>query len=159
MRSNPGAWNQFCDDVDQLRRAGRLSEAQLDQISHEADRLYCAGALSDDRLLRLSHALLSPEDFARIDGIAYGIAKLLTTPLDQLAAEVRLPGLVGRGVVLQNPHDPPPFWNAAYEVRWLRGYPVPALPPSIDGYPVKLVLVDIEDLPVPFQSRKVLRRL
>jgi hypothetical protein len=149
MRSSRDAWDQLCDDVDQLRRAGQLSEAQLDQIGHEADRLYCVGALSDKRLLRLSRALLSPEDFARIDGIAYGIAKLLHTPLDQFTAEVRMPGLVGRGVVLQNPHDPPDFWHSAYEVRWLRGYPIPALPPSIDGYPVKLVLVDIEDLPVP----------
>lgn len=158
MRESRDAWDQLCDDVDQLRRTGQLSEAQLDQIALEADHLYCAGALSDKRLLRLSRALLSPEDFARIDAIAYGIAKLLHTPLDQLAAKapesddvLDQPGHVGSGIVLQNPHDPPDFQHAAYEVRWLRGYPVPALPPSIDGYPVKLVILDIDELPVPQQ--------
>lgn len=150
MLSSRDAWGQFCDDVGQLRHAGRLSKEQLDQLGHEADRLYCAGILSEDRLLRLSRSLLSPEDYALIDGIAYGIAKLLHTPINQLTAKAHgdLPGLVGRGVVIQNPHDPPDFWSAAYEARWLRGYPVPALPPSIDGYPVKLVIVDIEDLPI-----------
>jgi hypothetical protein len=164
MRSKQDAWGQLCDDVDQLRRTDRLSEEQLDQIGCEADRLYCAGRLSDDQLLRLSRALLSPEDFKRIDAIAYGLAKFLHTPLDQLAIESQLsrettvadavssalrglPGLAGHGVVLQNPHDPPHAQYAMYEVRWLRGYPVPALPPSIDGYPVKLVIVD--ELPVP----------
>lgn len=157
MRSGRDTWDQFCDDVGQLRHAGRLSKEQLDQIGHEANHLYEAGVLSEDRLLRLSRALLSPEDFAFIDALAYGIAKLLHTPIAQLAAEahgasdvssdlLELPGHVGSGVVLQ----PPAFGHAAYEVRWLRGYPVPALPPSIDGYPVKLVLVDVEDLPIPY---------
>lgn len=59
-------------------------------------------------------------------------------------------GLVGHGVVLQNPHDPPDRWYSAYEVRWLRGYPLPEMPPLIDGYPVKVVIVDA--LPVAQSS-------
>jgi hypothetical protein len=188
------AWTQFCADVRRLREAGRLSESQLDQIGEEAERLHNAGRLSNDQVEQLITALLSEEDLAVIDGIAYGLAKLINTPLgdlaaeagvprtsshwltgdevrqtiaasaarlantplDQLAAEARairarkvprMPGLAGHGVVLQNPHDPPSRWYNAYEVRWLRGYPVPQLPPTIDGYPVQLVVVD--SLPVP----------
>ena len=88
MRSSRDAWDQFCGDVGRLRSAG-LSNAQLDQLGQEAERLYQAGVLSEDRVLRLVQALLSPDDFARIDAIAYGIAKLFHTPLDQLAAEAR----------------------------------------------------------------------
>ena len=209
------AWNQFCNDVRQLREAGRLSECQLDQIGEEAERLHNAGRLSNDQVEQLVEAALSQEDLALLDGIAYGLAKLIntplgdlaaeagvprtssnwltgdevkqtisasaarlaSTPLDQLAAEARAirarkareahgddfvrdapwqylypqkfhhPGLAGHGVVLQNPHDHPSRWYNAYEVRWLRGYPVPQLPPMIDGYPVQLVVVD--SLPVP----------
>ena len=89
MRASQDAWSQFCADVGQLRRTERLSSAQLDQIGQEAERLHHAGALSDDQLLLLSRALLSPEAFARIDAIAYGIAKLLHTPINQLAAEAQ----------------------------------------------------------------------
>lgn len=81
------SWDQFCADVGRLREAGQFSDDQLDQLGMEAERLYEAGLLSEDRLLRLSRALLSPEDFALIDGIAYGVAKLLNTPLNELAAE------------------------------------------------------------------------
>lgn len=91
MRSTSQAWEQFCDDVGRLRRDGQLSEMQLDQLGHEAERLYEAGRLSNDQLLRLSKALLSPEDLALIDGIAYGLAKLINTPLGQLAAEAGVP--------------------------------------------------------------------
>jgi hypothetical protein len=207
------AWDQFCTDLRQLREAGSLSEAQLDQIGEEAERLHNAGRLSNDQVEQLVEASLSEDDLALIDGIAYGLAKLINTPLgdlaaeagvprtssdwltgdevrqtisasaarlantslDQLAAEARAirarkareaqdfvrdapwqhylqkfhhPGLAGHGVVLQNPHDPPDQHYATYEVRWLRGYPLPQLPPVIDGYPVQLVVVD--SLPVPY---------
>jgi len=89
MRTSQDAWSQFCADVGQLRRTGMLSSAQLDRLGQEAERLYDAGALSEDRVLHLTQALLSPEDSARIDAIAYGIARLLNTPIDQLAAEAQ----------------------------------------------------------------------
>lgn len=78
-----------CAVAGHLRRTGQLSSAQLDQLGQEAERLHHAGALSDDQVLLLLRALISSEDFARIDAIAYGIAKLLHTPLDQLAAEAQ----------------------------------------------------------------------
>lgn len=59
----------------------------------------------------------------------------------------RLPGLVSAGVVLQNPHASPREWFSLYEVRWLRGQPVPALPRTIDGRDVRVVVVD--DYPRP----------
>jgi hypothetical protein len=190
------AWDQFCTDLRQLRQSGRLSKAQLDQLGEEAERLYNAGALSNDQVMRLTEALLDEKDLALIDGIAYGLAKLINTPLgeladeagvprassswmspgeieqtiaasaaklahtpiDQLAAEAaakraskalpHMPGHVGSGVVLQNPHDHPSRWNSVYEVRWLDGYPVPPLPPMIDGHFVHLVFVDA--LPVGY---------
>lgn len=168
MRSTQDAWDQLCGYIASLRSAGYFSRGQLEQIAQEAERLHSAGVLSDDRLLRLSRALLSPEDFMAIDALAYGIAQLLNTPIAQLAAEAQahraaretpsvsrvsnqlldLPGHAGSGIVLQNPHDPPPAWYGAYEVRWLRGYPIPALPASVDGYPVKIVVVDA--LPAPY---------
>lgn len=91
MRPSRDAWDQFCDEVGHLREAGKFSDDQLDQLGLEAERLYEAGLLSEDHLLRLSHALLSPEDFALIDGIAYGLARLINTPLGQLAAEAGVP--------------------------------------------------------------------
>lgn len=196
MRPTSRAWDQFCAEVDRLRRDGQLSETQLEQLGQEAERLYEAGWLSEDQVLKLSEALLSPEDLALIDGIAYGLARLFKTPLGQLAAEAgvhpgsphwmtgdevsetiarsaarfastpveqlaaearayrtsrdltRAPGHAGSGVVLQNPHDPPSRWYAVYQVDWLRGYPLPDLPPTIDGYPVEIVIVDA--LPVAF---------
>lgn len=87
MLASQDAWSQFCANVGQLRRTGRLSSAQLDRLGQEAERLYDTGVLSEDRVLHLSQALLSPEDSARINALAYGIAKILNTPIDQLAAE------------------------------------------------------------------------
>jgi hypothetical protein len=42
-------------------------------------------------------------------------------------------------------------WRYAYEIRWLRRYPAPALPREIDGVPVKLVL--IEEYPKALRRR------
>ena len=61
----------------------------------------------------------------------------------------RQPGFVGAGIVLQNPFAPRSAWFDAYEVRWLRGQPVPALPSTVGGYTVKLVIVD--SYPVPLR--------
>lgn len=54
----------------------------------------------------------------------------------------RTPGLVSHGVVLQNLEAPREQQVWAYEVRWLRGQPVPSLPTTIDDRAVKLVIVD-----------------
>lgn len=89
MQSSCDAWDWFCYEVGRLRRAELLSREQLNQLSQEAERLYQAGALSDDQVLRLARALISPEDFAFIDALAYGIARLLNTPIAQLAAEAQ----------------------------------------------------------------------
>ena len=66
------------------------------------------------------------------------------TPADRALLEQlrRLPGLVSRGLAVQNPGEPPSRWIFAYEVRWLRGQPLPRLPRRLGGYPVKLVIVD-----------------
>lgn len=64
-------------------------------------------------------------------------------PDDAFADRLRfLPGFVGAGRVLQNPQALPREWFEIYEVRWLRGQPVPSLPSTIDGRAVRLVLVD-----------------
>lgn len=89
MRTSQEAWSRFCADIGLLRRTGRLSSEQLDRLGQEAEQLHHAGALSNDQVLLLLRALISSEDFARIDAIAYGIAKLLHTPIDQLAAEAQ----------------------------------------------------------------------
>ena len=81
------AWDQFCTNLRQLRQSGRLSKSQLDQIGDEAERLYNAGALSNNQVTQLTEAVLDERDFALIDGIAYGLAKLISTPLGQLADE------------------------------------------------------------------------
>jgi hypothetical protein len=53
----------------------------------ELERLYNAGLVPDEEIERIALARISPRDLAIIDGIAYGIAKLLNTPINQLAAE------------------------------------------------------------------------
>jgi hypothetical protein len=53
----------------------------------EIERLYDAGLISDEEIEDLAHARLSPSDLAILDGIAYGLAKLLHTPINQLASE------------------------------------------------------------------------
>lgn len=59
----------------------------------------------------------------------------------------RMPGLVSHGVVLQNPGASPREWCEIYEVRWLRGQPIPSLPSTIDGRALKLVVVDAYPVP------------
>lgn len=54
----------------------------------------------------------------------------------------QMPGLVSQGVVIQNPEAPRARQVCAYEVRWLRGQTLPNLPATLEGYPVKLVVVD-----------------
>lgn len=74
-----------------------------------------------------------------------------STERGTLAASLRqLPGLVGHGVVLQNLGAPRERQVWAYEVRWLRGQPLPVLPTTVDGYPVKLAIVD--SYPVPYRN-------
>ena len=55
------------------------------------------------------------------------------TLADQLLG---LPGYASSGVVQTAPG------NEIFEVRWLRGYPVPSLPQRIDGRPVRVIVVD-----------------
>ncbi len=63
-------------------------------------------------------------------------------------ALMAIPGFVSAGVALQNPFAPRSAQFSAYEVHWLRGRRIPPLPPTIDGYPTKLVIVD--DYPRPY---------
>lgn len=56
---------------------------------------------------------------------------------------LQLPGSAGAGIVLADPASS----TEVFEVRWLRGYPIPPLPQAIDGRVVHVVVVDA--LPVP----------
>lgn len=80
------------------------------------------------------------------DSIAGGGARAMNDRDAFAESLLRLPGFVGAGVVLQNPRTPRERFEI-YEVRWLRGQPIPSLPPRIEGRPVKLVVVD--DYPRP----------
>lgn len=59
-----------------------LSEAEIEQ-------LFNAGALSDADIEQIALQRLSPEQLARIDAFAYGLARLLNTPINQLVAEAQ----------------------------------------------------------------------
>jgi hypothetical protein len=60
----------------------------LDDLpDHEIERLYEAGCVSDDEIMELAQARLSPDELAILDGIAYGIAKILHTPINDLVAD------------------------------------------------------------------------
>jgi len=60
----------------------------LDDLpDHEIERLYDAGLVSEGALDRIADSRLSPDDRALAEGIAYGIAKLFNTPLNQLVDE------------------------------------------------------------------------
>lgn len=62
-----------------------------------------------------------------------------TPGADALAEQLLLmPGHASTGVVLVDPAS----GTEVFEVRWLRGYPIPSLPRMIDGRPVQLVVVD-----------------
>jgi hypothetical protein len=65
-----------------------MTRAPLDHLpDDEIERLYRAGSISDSEIERIALARLSPQELAIIDAFAYGLAKLLHTPIDQLAAE------------------------------------------------------------------------
>lgn len=55
--------------------------------------------------------------------------------VDQL---LQLPGHAGSGVVIADPST----GEEVFEVDWLQGFPVPALPPFVDGRPLRVVIVD-----------------
>ena len=81
------------------------------------------------------------------------LAGYYKSPARQALADrlVQLPGFVGAGVVLQNPHAPRSVWRFAYEVRWLHGRAAPSLPARVEGHPVKLVYVS--SYPIPYRPR------
>lgn len=54
----------------------------------EIERLYDAGCIPDAAVEQLARARLSPAQFARIDAFAYGLAALLSMPIDELANNV-----------------------------------------------------------------------
>lgn len=63
--------------------------------------------------------------------------------VDALAEQlIQLPGHAGAGVVLADPSS----GTEVFEVRWLRGYPIPPLPQAVEGRAVRLAIVD--ELPV-----------
>jgi len=65
-----------------------MTHVPLDMLSDdEIERLYNAGLVPNEEIERIALSRISPRDLAIIDGIGYGLAKLLNTPLDQLAAE------------------------------------------------------------------------
>jgi len=62
---------------------------------------------------------------------------------DALAEQLlQLPGHAGAGIVLVDPSS----GTEVFEVRWLRGHPIPPLPAAVDGRVVRLAIVD--ELPV-----------
>ena len=76
-----------------------------------------------------------------------------TPQADALADQLlflQLPGHAGAGIVRV---DPSRTDAEIFEVRWLRGHAIPALPPTIDGRPVRVVVVDA--LPVAQASPEV----
>lgn len=63
----------------------------------------------------------------------------LTVNSDALADQlIQIPGAAGAGILLVDPST----GEEVFEVRWLRGYQVPPLPQTIDGRPVRIVVVD-----------------
>lgn len=65
-----------------------MTPQALDSLSEdEIDQLGDAGVLSDDDLDYLVRTRISPEEMAVLEAIAYGIAKLFHTPINQLVAE------------------------------------------------------------------------
>jgi hypothetical protein len=93
---------------------------QFDQLpDEEIDRLYNAGLIPDEEMERIALERIAPEDLAVIEAIAYGVAKLLNTPIDQLAAEAGMEG-----------HDMDPTNNTPVVGSWLAfllGLPAGAL--------------------------------
>lgn len=60
----------------------------LDHLSdEEIEHLYDLGLVPDEELERLYYERVSPEDRAVIDAIAFGLARLLNTPIAQLVAD------------------------------------------------------------------------
>ena len=74
-----------------------------------------------------------------------GVVPPSTVKAEALAEQLlRLPGHAGAGIVRVGPAE----GDEIFEVRWLRGYQIPAaLPQMIDGRPLRLAIVD--SLPVP----------
>jgi hypothetical protein len=65
---------------------------------------------------------------------------------DAVSAQLyQVPGFAGAGVVRVDPAG-----TEVFEVSWLRGYPIPPLPPQINHWPVRVVVVDA--LPVPLET-------
>ena len=65
-----------------------MSPGQLDALTEsEVEQLFAAGRLSEADLMHLVQTRLSPQQLAAIDAFAYGIAKIFSTPIDQLSAE------------------------------------------------------------------------
>ena len=60
----------------------------LDNLSEdEIEQLYNAGLVSDSDVEQVALTRMSPHKLAMLDALAYGIAKLFNTPINQLAAE------------------------------------------------------------------------
>lgn len=63
---------------------------------------------------------------------------------DAISAQLsQLPGFAGAGVTLVDPST----GAEVFEVSWLRGYPIPSLPPQAGHWPVRVAIID--NLPVP----------
>lgn len=80
-------WERFCNEVAALRRAGLMSPVLYKQLENHAEVLYNRGLISDAQVEQFGEAIMDPEDRAVINAIAYGLARLFHTPINQLAAE------------------------------------------------------------------------
>ena len=114
-----------------------MTHVPLDMLSDdEIERLYDAGLVPDEEIDRIALSRISPRDLAIIDGIGYGLAKLLNTPINQLAAEAAAYRQYGPGahnkdtrrVARSNLHEPqgtaPPWaYSAAEENEHMSAYP------------------------------------
>lgn len=84
-----------------------------DLSDEELERLYNQGLLSNHDIEAEAERRIDPQTWAMIDGIAYGLARLLNTPIDQLAEEAEFARSAG-------PHEDPglqPLIGAAVPVR------------------------------------------
>ena len=80
-------WERFCNEAAALRRAGLMSPELYKQLENHAEVLYNRGMISDAQIEQLGEAIMDPEDLAMINAIAYGLARLFHTPINQLVAE------------------------------------------------------------------------
>ncbi len=143
LRGSPRAEATASVPMEASQEQRHATEEEILAMLHSDPKAFLAMASSRQPTIPVTPVVIDiplPVEVAQLSpqSVAVPPPALVEQPLSLDQLLLQMPGYAGAGAVRVDPSSS----DEAYEVRWLRGYPIPPLPPVIDGRSVRVAVVD-----------------